>query len=186
MASKYIDKDFYLPDNMLNSSKTEVMIEYDDFNLRPFIFDYLFADNYLLTPGDLKDGISFEESVNDGEELTFGSCVAGSLKFTVDNADGNAPEIVGKEYCWKKAVQKTVSNLKSFVRSARPVSVCANGNVVYVASKTGNYLSMWDNLTGTMISAVDASIAPTQAVESVVMYHGILYALHSKTPCVSA
>ena len=28
MASKYIDKDFYLPDNMLNSSKTEVMIEY--------------------------------------------------------------------------------------------------------------------------------------------------------------
>ena len=85
------------------------MIEYDDFNLRPYISDYLFADNYLLAPGDLKDGISFEESVNDGEELTFGSCVSGSLKFTVDNADGNAPDIVGKEYCWKKAVQKSVS-----------------------------------------------------------------------------
>ena len=69
MASKYIDKDFYLPDNMLNSSKTEVMIEYDDFNLRPYISDYLFADNYLLAPGDLKGGISFEESVNDGEVL---------------------------------------------------------------------------------------------------------------------
>ena len=162
------------------------MIEYDDFNLRPFISDYLFADNYLLAPGDLKDGISFEESVNDGEELTFGSCVAGSLKFTVDNSDGNAPEIVEKEYCWKKAVQKSVSNLKSFVRSARPVSVCANGNVVYVASKTGNYLSMWDNLNGTMISAVDASIAPAQAVESVVMYRGTLYALYSKTPYASA
>ena len=44
MASKYIDKDFYLPDNMLNSSKTEVMIEYDDFiydqGMIPVNFNY--------------------------------------------------------------------------------------------------------------------------------------------------
>ena len=78
------------------------MIEYADFNLRPSISDYLFADGYLLAPGDLKDGISFEESVNDGEELTFGSCVSGSIRFTVDNIEGNAPEIIGKEYRWKK------------------------------------------------------------------------------------
>ena len=44
MASTYIDKDFYLPDNMLNSSKTEVMIEYDDFiydqGMIPVNFNY--------------------------------------------------------------------------------------------------------------------------------------------------
>ena len=162
------------------------MIEYADFNLRPSISDYLFADGYLLAPGDLKDGISFEESVNNGEELTFGSCVSGSIRFTVDNTEGNAPEIIGKEYRWKKAVQRSVSSLKSFVRSAVPVSVCADGNVVYVASRAENYLSIWDNLTGTRISVIDASIAPERPAEAVVLYHGTLYALYSNPPYASA
>lgn len=90
-------------------------LTYADFNKRPAIEDYLYRKESKasgdiiewITPGDMKGKISFEESVNEGEDLTIGSCITGKINFKLDNADGLALAVAGKEYIWKKLVQKS-------------------------------------------------------------------------------
>lgn len=160
------------------------MIGYSTFNSRPFVKDYLFAVDHVLAPGDMKDGIVFEESVNDGEELVFGSCIAGKLEFTVDNADGTAPNVTGKEYRWRKAVEVSKEEDKALARFSRIKAVCGNGSVWYV-SNTASYLSIY-NAEGNKVTDIDSAIAPAKAPEGLYLNGGVLYCLYSDEPYVTA
>lgn len=157
------------------------MIGYSTFNSRPFIKDYLFANDHVLAPGDLKDGISFEESVNNGEELVFGSCVAGKITFSVDNAEQNAPNVTAKEYRWRKAVEMETWSETSLKKVSRATAVCGNGSVYYVAGGS-SYLSIWNGMTLTKITDIDPLIAPTNPPEALCLIGNILYCLYGEEP----
>lgn len=157
------------------------MIGYSTFNSRPFIKDYLFANDHVLAPGDLKDGISFEESVNNGEELVFGSCVAGKITFSVDNAEQNAPNVTAKEYRWRKAVEMETWSETSLKKVSRATAVCGNGSVYYVAGGS-SYLSIWGGTSLTKITDIDPLIAPASPPEALCLIGNILYCLYGEEP----
>lgn len=159
------------------------MIDYSTFNSRPFIKDYLFAVDHVLAPGDLKNGIVFEESVNDGEEMIFGSCVSGRMEFTVGNTDGTAPNVTGKEYRWRKAVETVREDNTAMARAARPKAVCATDTVYYVSS-TASYLSIYDLETNEKVADIDSAIAPEKAPEALYLSGDVLYCLYSEEPYV--
>lgn len=161
------------------------MIGYSTFNSRPFIKDYLFANDHVLAPGDLKGGIVFEESVNDGDELIFGSCVAGMLEFSVDNTDGTAPNVTGKEYRWRKAVEVARVDDITLAKTTRAKAVCGNGRVWYAATATA-FLSIYDAETGTKVADIGNAIAPTKVPEALYLQDEVLYCLYSDEPYVIA
>lgn len=161
------------------------MIGYSTFNSRPFIKDYLFAPDHVLAPGDLKGGMSFEESVNDSEELVFGCCVAGELVFEVDNTDGTAPNVTGKEYRWRKAVEVGRAEDTVLAKAMRPKAICGNGEVYYASTNT-SFLSIWNAGTNTKVADIDSSIASTKAPEALYLEGNILYCLYADEPYVVA
>lgn len=159
-------------------------MELDFFKKSPVIHNTLFSDSFIFTGGDLFGGVSFEESVNAGEDLTPGSCVMSSIEFQLKNLNMLINSLTGTELTWKQSVKTGETEYQSFARASRGNPVCLNGSIAYVCQSREPYLSIWRVDSNSKLA--DADSQPTKPVKGLALVEGKLYCLHDEEPWLTA
>lgn len=148
------------------------------------ISNSLVSPGYIFTDAELKGDVEFSESVNAGEDLSVGSCVMSSIKFTLFDFNHLINEITGREFAWIQSVETGKESLKPILRASRGNLICVNGGAAYVVNNRPPYLSVWD--ADTLRWANDPQEQPSARPESLVVVGDILYCLHSESPYLEA
>lgn len=152
----------------------------DIFKNNPYMKDTLISDGYIFTGAELMGGVSFEESVNAGEDLTIGSCVISTIEFQLSNLNYLINNITGREFIWKKAVEIGQKSYQRFAKSVRSKLVCLNGALAYVAFERKPYLAIWN--VESVSKVKDVEVQPALPVKGFAIVGDTLYCLHEESP----
>lgn len=150
------------------------------FKSNPYMKDTLLSNGYIFTGAELIGGVSFEESVNAGEDLTIGSCVISTIEFQLSNLNYLINNITGREFVWKKAVEVGQQSYQRLAKAARSKLVCLAGVRAYIASDRMPYLSIWDVESISKIK--DVEVQPVLPVKGFSLMGDKLYCLHEESP----
>lgn len=156
------------------------MMDYKFFESRPQIKNTLISDGCIFSGAELIGGVSFNESVNVGDDLNFGSCIVSDIQFQLSNQNDAIDQIAGKEFVWKQAVHIGEKSFQGIVKSTRSKLICINGNIAYVALEREPYLSIWD--VNNRVKLQDVAEQPSLPVQAFAFMNNKLYCLHEGEP----
>ena len=156
------------------------MITLEQFRHMPHIRNSFFSEEFIFTASDLAGGVNFEESVNTGDELSIGSCIAARIEFQVKNLSDQLEQAAGKEFVWKQAVQTGKAEFPELARAAGSGLICLRQGRAYAAR--GQALSVWDVETVSRLY----ELSTDSPVTGLIIQGDTLYCVHEESPLLTA
>lgn len=156
----------------------------------PRVTDTFFnASGMIITSADMLTPPKSEESVNPGDDLSFGGCVIPTVEFEMRDPGDAVSELTGKSLIWYKNILTEKLYEKKFVMNNRVKMVAWNPNATipknkaYIVSSQSPFISIYNTETMEPITTVPdfAATAP----EAMVVDSFTLYALYSTEPYVA-
>lgn len=156
----------------------KMAVTLDLFKAMPVIRDILYTENYIFDGMDLYGSVTFEESVNSGQDLELGSCVMSKIEFQLQDLNYLINGIYGTEFTYKQAVKTDETEYEDLARLSRGKIIVVNGGYAYVAN--GTALSVWN--VETALEEYTVSVSPSYPVLAMVVDGDTLYCLHDTSP----
>lgn len=155
----------------------------------PRVTDTFFGTGITITSADMISTVKSEESVNPGDDLSFGGCVIPTAEFEMRDPGDTVSEIAGRSFVWYKNILTERFTEKKLAVSAKVKMVAwnpsdkLNPSMAYVVSSITPYVTIYNTDTMTPVTTIPdfTDVAP----EALVMDGFTLYALYSKEPYVA-
>lgn len=155
----------------------------------PRVTDTFFGVGVTITSADMISTVKSEESVNPGDDLSFGGCVIPTAEFEMRDPGDTVSEIAGRSFVWYKNILTERFTEKKLAVSAKVKMVAwnpndkINPNMAYVVSATTPFVTIYNADTMKQVATIPdfCNVAP----ESLVMDGFTLYALYSTEPYVA-